>query len=180
MTKAPGLGSPAGRRPRLKPLADLVSELVDPIMARKAGMTSALVSAWPEICGPRLQDGCRPEKLLWHARRSDNDPFEPATLVVACEGAAALRLQHQTAEVLQRVNAFFGYHAVARLKIVQRPVHRASVSRKPKLRRLDAREVEAVRTATASIEDDRLRAALEALGRAVRERAGTPSKLSDD
>lgn len=159
--------SPA-RRPRaVRPLADLMAGLLDPILARKAGITSGLVSAWPEIAGPRLAASTRPDRLLWPARRSDTDPFEPATLVVACEGASALRLQHEAGELLQRIDTFFGYHAVGRVKIVQRALPPAAPSRRPRLRPLDAAERGMIERTTAGIEDPRLKAALARLGEGV-------------
>lgn len=166
-------GRPPGRR-QVKPLADLVSGLVDPILAKKAGLSSALVSAWPEIAGARLAETTRPEKLVWAARRSDLDPFEPATLVVACEGASALRLQHETGELLQRIDLFFGYHAVGRLKIVQRAAPLPAPSRKPRLAPLGPAERRTIGTATERIENDRLKTALERFGETVlaRNRAG--------
>ncbi|MFD2238582.1 DUF721 domain-containing protein [Aureimonas populi] len=162
------------RRPAVRPLADLVAALVDPMLARKAGLTSGLVAAWPEIAGPRLAAGTRPEKLIWAARRSDTDPFEPATLVVACEGASALRLQHEAGELLQRIDAFFGYHAVGRLKIVQKALPAPAPSRKPRLADIGEQGRQTIAEATARIEDPRLRAALERFGHTVlgRNRAG--------
>ncbi len=130
-------------------------------------MSSALVSSWPEIAGARLAEGTRPEKLIWAARRSDLDPFEPATLVVACEGAFALRLQHEAGELLQRIDVFFGYHAVGRLKIVQRAAPATAPSRKPALAELGPLDRKAIGDATARIESPRLRAALERFGEGV-------------
>jgi hypothetical protein len=164
----------APRRPGVKPLADLVAGLVDPILAKKAGMTSGLVTAWPEIAGPRLAAGTRPEKLIWQARRSDNDPFEPATLVVACEGASALRLQHESGELLQRIDAFFGFHAVGRLKIVQKALPLPPVSRKPATAQLSATDKAAIEAQAASVENERLRKALTRLGESVLSRNRAP------
>lgn len=143
-----------------QPVADLVGGLMDPILRRKAGMTTGLVAAWGEITGPGLRDLTRPEKLVWPARRDEGDPFEPATLVIACEAAAALRLQHQTGELLARVNAFFGFAAVARIKIVQKAVNQHRPDRKPKLRDLAPVEHERVAEMVARIEDPRLQKAL--------------------
>lgn len=149
-----------------RPVGDLVADLLDPVLARKAGMTTGLIAAWPEIAGSRLEGVCRPEKLVWPPRRHD-DGFEPATLVIACEGAAVLRLQHQTSELVGRVNAFFGYPAVARVKIVQKPVRPEGMDRKPKLRDLRPGEREGIEAMTRKIEDPRLRAALTEFGESV-------------
>lgn len=150
-----------------RPVCDLVSELLDPVLARKAGMTTGLLAAWPEIVGTRLDGVCRPERLVWPPKRQDDDPFQPATLVVACEGASALRLQHQTSELVARVNAFFGYPAVDRLKIVQKAVSDSRPDRKPKLRDLEPGEREDIASMTAGIDDPKLRAALAAFGESV-------------
>ncbi|WP_102960024.1 DUF721 domain-containing protein [Mangrovicella endophytica] len=155
------------RRRGAQPVSDLMAALMDPILARRSGMTSGLVTAWPEIVGPRLQDVTRPEKIAWPPRRDIDDPHEPATLVVACEGAAVLRLQHQSGEIIARVNAFFGYGAVDRMRIVQKPVHVQRVSRKPKTRPLAAAEEARIDAMVARIEDPALKRALEAYGRSV-------------
>ena len=153
-----------------KPVGDLASALLDPVLARKAGMTTGLIAAWPELVGARLQGVCRPEKLVWPPLRNEDDPFEPATLVVACEGASVLRLQHQTSELVGRVNAFFGYPAVSRMKIVQKAVADTRPSRKPVLRPLKPSESHDIAAMTQRIEDPKLKAALEAFGASVLQR----------
>lgn len=170
-------GSPVRRRPRgARPLGDLVADLVDPIVAKKAGMTSGLIQAWPEIAGLRLADVCRPEKLSWPPQRFPDDPFEPATLVIACEGAFVLRLQHEAGDLLGRVNAFFGYAAVGKLRIVQRPVRIERPNRKPPMRPLTAEDRHHIDDVTDRIENPRLKAALRTFGATVigRNRAGGP------
>ena len=42
---------------------------------------------------------------------------------------AALHLQHETGEIIDRVNAFLGFNAIGRIRIVQKPVRRPSRSR---------------------------------------------------
>ncbi|SJZ71037.1 DUF721 domain-containing protein [Consotaella salsifontis] len=156
-------------------IGDLVAPILDPVLARKAGMSSTLAAAWADIAGSRLAETTRPERLLWPPRRDADDPFRPATLVVACEGPAALLLQHQTREMIARVNALFGYGAVDRIKIVQRPVRRAKPSRKPVLRDLKPADRQQIDRLTAGVEDEKLREALAAYGASVLQRRHTPS-----
>ena len=110
------------RRTWARQVGELTAALVEPVLARKAGMSLGLLSAWPEIVGPRLAGATRPERLQWPPQRYEDEPFRPATLIVACEGAFVLRLQHESGELVQRLNAYFGYHAVGSLRIVQRAV----------------------------------------------------------
>jgi len=95
------------------PVSDLAGGILDPMLRRRTGMSLALVQSWEEIAGPRLAARSRPQKIQWPRRLHEDDPIEPATLVIACEGMAALHLQHETGEIIGRVNAFLGFTAIA-------------------------------------------------------------------
>ncbi|TFF18055.1 DUF721 domain-containing protein [Jiella endophytica] len=158
-----GPGRQAGRRRRwAQPLAELTGDVIDPILRRKAGMTTGLVAAWSGIVGERLAETTRPEKLQWPKDRANGEPFEPATLVVAAEPKAALRLQHQTSEILSRVNAFFGFYAVAKVRFVQKPVAVPKRDLRPKTRPVAAEEKARIAAMVERIEDPKLKAALAA------------------
>jgi len=146
------------------PVSDLASELLDPVLRRRAGLSIDLVQSWPEIVGERLASRTRPEKISWPRRLHEDDPFEPATLIIACEGPAALHVQHETGEIIARANAFLGFAAIGRIKIVQKPVSNAKANTKPRLRALSEAERSRVAGLTAGIEDEGLRASLERLG----------------
>lgn len=148
------------------PVSDLAVDILDPVLRKRAGMSVGLVQSWEEIVGERLAASTRPEKIAWPRRLHEDDPFKPATLVIACEGAAALRLQHETGEVIARVNAFLGYGAIGQIRIVQKPVAAQPKSR-PRARPLTPGEEERLSTIVGDVEDDGLREALERLGRSV-------------
>ncbi len=158
-------GKRRGGNPR--PVSDLATEILDPVLRKRAGISIGLVQSWEEIVGPRLADRTRPEKIVWPRRLDDDDPFEPALLVIACEGAAALHVQHETNEIVSRVNAFLGFAAVGRIRIAQKPVHVGSDKLRPRLRPLSELEKKRVAGTVAKIEDDGLRAALERLGTTI-------------
>jgi hypothetical protein len=149
------------------PVGDLATSILDPVMRKRAGMSTALLQCWDEIAGERLATNTRPERIAWPRRAHEDDPFEPATLIIACEGAAALRLQHQTAEIISRANAFLGFAAIGRIKIVQKKVTLATSREKPSLRALTDTERARVASSVGPITDDALRASLERLGRSV-------------
>ena len=71
------------------PVSDLASAIIDPVLRKRTGVSVGLVQSWDEIVGPRLAAHSRPEKIVWPRRPHEDDPFEPATLVIACEGFAA-------------------------------------------------------------------------------------------
>lgn len=159
----------AGKRPygNPVPVSDLATEILDPVLRKRAGISVELVQSWEEIVGPRLAGKTRPEKIQWPRRLHEDDPFEPAALVIACEGAAALHLQHETGEVISRVNAFLGFTAIGRIRIVQKPL--ATNASRPRARPRDLTQTEKAQLASTvgKIEDDDLRASLERLGATI-------------
>ena len=110
------------QRKGFRPLADPAAGILDPVLRKRAGITIELVQAWDEVVGSSLGGLSRPLKLIWPRRAREDDPFQPATLVIACQGFTAMRVQHETGEIISRVNAFLGFAAVGRIKFEQKPV----------------------------------------------------------
>lgn len=148
------------------PVSDLATAILDPVLRKRAGINIGLVQSWDEIVGERLSAVTRPEKIVWPRRLHEDDPFEPATLVIACEGSAALRLQHETGEIIARVNSFLGFNAIGRIKIVQKRVAPA-LKLRPRPRALTKEETSKIDRLVGGIEDDGLRDALARLGRSM-------------
>ncbi|MER8430358.1 DUF721 domain-containing protein [Mesorhizobium caraganae] len=159
----------AGRTPygNPVPVSDLATQILDPVLRKRAGISIGLVQSWEEIAGPRLAGHSRPEKIQWPRRMHEDDPFEPATLVIACEGTAALHLQHETGEIINRVNAFLGFNAIGRIRIVQKPVLSEKARPKPAPRPLTSVEKAKLSDTVGKIEDEGLRASLERLGATI-------------
>jgi hypothetical protein len=149
------------------PVSDLASEILDPILRKRAGISIGLVQSWEEIAGPRLAAHTRPEKIVWPRRMQEDDPFQPATLIMACEGFAALRVQHETGEIIGRINSFLGFNAIGRIKIVQKPVRSEAARPKPRPRPLSADEERRIAGVVGGVEDEGLRGSLERLGRTI-------------
>jgi hypothetical protein len=149
-----------------RPLADPASGVLDPVLRKRAGITIELVQAWEEVVGPALGDQSRPLKLLWPRRAHEDDPFQPATLVIACQGFTAMRIQHETGEIISRVNAFLGFAAVGRIKIEQRAITLPAPKRRA-LPPVDAATRGKISRVVEAIEDDSLREALERLGQSI-------------
>lgn len=149
------------------PVSDLATGILDPVLRKRAGISVGLVQSWEEIVGERLASSCRPEKIQWPRRMREEDPFEPAVLVIACEGLAALHIQHQSGEIIGRVNAFLGFAAIGRIRIVQKPLSGPVRKQRPTLRALSGPEKEKLARTVDKIEDEGLRASLERLGATV-------------
>jgi len=98
-------------------LQDFIKEM-DQRLGRGAG---ALEPRWREIVGERLARVCRPQKLT-RGRDGPNGSRTGGVLELRVAGAAALLVQHQSEEILGKVNLFLGAGAVEKLRIAQGPV----------------------------------------------------------
>ena len=108
---------PPGRRNRrMRGFEPAVGLLREPI--RKAGeargfATARLLTHWAEIAGSELAALCRPVKVSYAQGGLG------ATLTVLASGAAAPLVQMQLPRLLERVNACYGYAAIARIQVTQ-------------------------------------------------------------
>jgi hypothetical protein len=149
-----------------RPLADLVGPALGPIFARQGFAASELVTHWPDIVGEEVAAFAEPIKLQW-SRHDEPGEQEAATLILRVEGPAAIEIQHASDVILERVNRFLGWRAVARLSLRQAPLTRR---RKRAVRRApDPAAVAEVAAGLSDIADEELRGALARLGAAVKE-----------
>lgn len=156
-------------------LGDLMSSVLEDVVARRSGMTIDLIAAWGEIAGPNYTGFTRAEKITWPRQISDLDPFQPGTLIVACDPAKAIFFQHETSQILERLNLFFGFEAIGKIKIVQKPVIVPTKTIRKVPDRLDEPSEAKLSKMMSHIEDDELRQKLEKFGRAVLHNRGSNS-----
>ena len=98
----------------LRRLPELLGRVLDPAARRRGLAEARLLTDWRLILGPQLGARCQPVRLSG-ARGA------PGVLTVHVGGASALELQHGEPQVVERINDFFGYPAVARLRLIQAP-----------------------------------------------------------
>ena len=123
---AGGAKTPAKQynRPRgggAKPISDLMPQIGRSAFRRFGFVQSSVVSRWPEIVGEAHARTCTPEMIRF-------PPGEKAggTLHLVVLPAHAPLIQHVIPEVIERVNRFFGYSAVSKVKIRQGQVQPAA------------------------------------------------------
>ncbi|ANH06585.1 hypothetical protein shn_04395 [Shinella sp. HZN7] len=159
-----------GQRRGIVQISEVANDLIDPVLAKRAGINTMLLGSWDEIAGAEFAECTRPERITWPRRASEmtgeGGGHQPGVLTIACEGARALFLSHQQGEIIQRINGFFGFPAVSQMKIVQKPVSPHS-SRRAKPRPLTGEAARHLDDLVDGIEGDALKAALKRLGTAV-------------
>lgn len=156
-----------GKKAGPRSVADIIGGVMEPVLARRTGMTLDLIKAWPTLVSEEFAKTTRPEKIDWPRRAHEDDPFEPATLVVACESASALFFQHEQAPILERVNMFFGFQAIKRIRILQKPVLPETPAKKKQTKALSEEEKVRLQTLVENIDDPELKQILENLGAGI-------------
>jgi hypothetical protein len=138
-----------------------------PRLTRKAfekyGFSAAtLLTDWPAIVGQEMSAYTAPERLKWPRGVEFGDDAEAgvegrpgAVLVLRVDPARALDVEYKGRQILERINGYFGYRAIAELRILQAPLAKPAASRS-----VPAAPVPCDAPELASIADERLRAAL--------------------
>ena len=154
-----------GRGPRA--LAAAVAGVTRAIFRGRGFAEGAIVTDWPQIVGPHLARHTAPERIA-HGVASRR---EGVLHLRTDSGALAIELQHLEPQLAARINTYFGYRAVARLRLVRGPLVRARAVPKSRFPPPDAEQAADLAERLAGVEDPELRAALESLGQAVMARA---------
>lgn len=132
-----------------------------PVFGRHGFAGGALVVDWPAIVGSAVAAHTLPLRIKFPAKERTG-----GTLIVKVASSAfATELQHLEPLIVERINGYFGWAAVARLRLMHGPLPR------PKPRPAEGRLAEGVPAAMAeslaAVDDPELRAALERLGRRI-------------
>jgi hypothetical protein len=152
-------------RPRGGParsIAELTPQVGRTAFRRFGFVQSSVVTRWPEIVGEHHAKVCAPEAI----RFAPGEKSDGILQLVVLPAHAPL-IQHVIPEIMERVNRFFGYKAVARVKLRQGAVNppgaQARTAGPPSLKPVPLELGESLR----DIGDPELRAVLESLARSL-------------
>jgi hypothetical protein len=152
----------------VRPLADLVGPALTTAFKRHGFASTEIVTRWEDIVGPEIAAHCEPIKITWprQGKMDDAEAPEPATLVLRCQGPAAIEIQHLAGLIVERVNRFLGWRAIERVALRQAPLARRAKPKPPPA--IDAETARRIADQMTDITDDSLRAALGRLGAALK------------
>jgi len=77
-----------------------------------------LITQWPAIVGDHLAQWSEPVRIKW-PRAGADERKQGGTLVIRAVPGRSLDLQHETPQIIDRINGFYGYSAIASVKIIQ-------------------------------------------------------------
>ena len=165
---------PAAERPRIgapRAIADLMPDIGRAAFRKFGFIQSSVVTRWAEIVGQRHAAVTSPELIKF-----PKDQRSGGTLHLVVASGHGPMIQHILPEIVERVNRFFGYAAVARVTMRQGEVQRAEpVDRPPPamLRPIPQELGDGLR----EVSDPELRAVLESLARSLAGGGAAPAKI---
>lgn len=130
----------------------------------KHGFASAdLLSHWPDIVGPETAALAVPERISW-SRPTEKGETPTGTLTLKSAPGRALDVQYKAEAICERINAYLGYAAIARIKVLPGTAPLVTPSKKSAA----APSGEPLFPAVAALEDDGLKQALNRLRDGIR------------
>ena len=160
-------GEERPRGGRARTVSEMLPDIGRAAYRRFGFVQSAVVSRWSEIVGDRYAGVSTPESIRFpHGTRADG------VLTLSVSGAHAPMMQHVAPEIIERVNRFFGYSAVAKLAFKQGAAAKPAPKRMapPSLKPLPVELGDSLR----AIVDPELKAVLESLAQGVAATRGVP------
>lgn len=154
-----------------------VPKLTHKAFERYGFAAAALITDWEAVVGKEVAAYAAPERLKWPrkpANAVESETGEVAgaaaggTLIVRVDPARALDVQYRAQQLIERINAHFGYRAVAELRILQAPLPAPRQARPASPPVVPGPSVPSAELA--AVADDRLRSALASLQSGLRAR----------
>ncbi|MBI2240848.1 MAG: DUF721 domain-containing protein [Magnetospirillum gryphiswaldense] len=139
-----------------------VGTLTRPIFGRHGFAGGAMIVDWPAIVGAAVASYTLPIRVRFAKGERSGGTLE----VKVANSAFATELQHLEPLILDRINGYFGWAAVARLKLRHGPLPRRDArvaAAAPSAPKTEARLTDALD----KVDDPELKAVLERLGRHI-------------
>jgi hypothetical protein len=138
-------------------LGRVISKVVKPVMRQRGFYDVDIISDWENIVGPEWAKQTCPQKLNFnaHSRRS-------GILHILVTPGASVLIQHIEPMIIDRVNTYFGFEAVNRLKLI----HGFVASRHEGMSK-SAKQIQAPLPEIPDIADPDLKLALQQLGQSL-------------
>jgi hypothetical protein len=172
MSKKKPSNDDAPRRGRARSAGELVGDVGGMAFKKFGFVQASVVSRWKEIVGDRYGQVSLPESIRFPAGRKSG-----GTLTLLVEGAHAPLIQHLGPMIIERVNRFFGYEAVAKVVFRQGRLPAAS-AKQP--RRAPAPVPAELGEGLRAVSDPELRACLTSLAAHIASTTGPPVIDKDD
>jgi len=166
MSKRKPVNDDLPRRGYARSAGELLGDIGGAACKKFGFVQASVVSRWAEIVGERYGKVSLPESIRFPAGKKSG-----GTLTLLVEGAHAPLIQHLGPMIIERVNRFFGYAAIAKIVFRQGRVPAAAPKRsRPQPAPVPRELGEGLR----AVADPELRACLESLAGHIAKTTGPP------
>ncbi len=169
--KVKSRGQPVAERPRIgapRQIADLMPDIGRAAFRKFGFVQSSIVTRWTDIVGSHYAAITAPESIRFPVGQKAG-----GTLQLTVLSGHAPMIQHVLPDIIDRVNRFFGYAAVAKVALRQGDIGPVQVERRPPPRNLKPGSVE-IGDSLRDIGDPELRKVLESLAQGLANSSGLP------
>lgn len=143
-------------------LGFFTQSIVKPTFKARGLMEGKIISHWPQIVGEQLSCISCAEKITFpKGKRSEG------TLHLTVTSSGALFIQYAQDLILERVNTFFGYKALAKLRFTHGLNLKKKILEPEKVKVVPKEDEEWLQKQIENTKDQDLKTHLEALGKAL-------------
>lgn len=152
----------------LTSVSKTVLPLAKQLLGAKGLLEIEILSGWTSIVGEDLAQYSLPRKITFRKDERSDGTLE----LLVLSGAFAMEIKQRELQILDKINTYFGYKAVAKLKIIQNSCpENFLITKKPidnmKKNLVSAEEQNYITEIVKDIDSNDLRQKLENLGKAV-------------
>ncbi|MDR1694727.1 MAG: DUF721 domain-containing protein [Lactobacillaceae bacterium] len=107
-----------GRKTKdLYSISNIITPFAKKILGKRGFVEVDIIINWDKIVGADLAKYTSPQKIDFKKNERGNGTLYIETI----SGAFALEVQHKEKIVIEKINAYFGYNAISKLRIIQNP-----------------------------------------------------------
>lgn len=96
----------------LKSIDRLLPDLLKPLAKKRGFQEASILTSWPKVVGTEFATALKPSKISY----TRSAPYV-ATLHVFVDPVRSLEVQYCAPQILERINTYLGYKAIAALKL---------------------------------------------------------------
>ena len=129
-----------------------------------------ILSKWPLIVGKFFADHSEPDKISRVTEEFNelDEPIFKNFLHVRVSPAAAVEFQHYKDTIIEKINSFFGYKAIADLRLHQNFIPKAKVDKKLNNRKISEEEEKLIKNEIEVIHDEEHQKSIVNLGASIK------------
>lgn len=146
-----------------KPIAAAVARVTRTPLGMRGFAEGGMIADWKSIVGEAISRFAAPVQIKY----PPHDRGDGTLVIKVSSGAMATQLQHLEPLLIQRINGYFGYRAVARVTYLQGPLPKRRERQRPAPPKLTKKAEQELSDRLSGVDDPDLRAVLERLGRHV-------------